>query len=247
MAAAVDRLVGASHLATQHEVHHRVRQHLGLDAKILHVRVKQRRANGVRHPSDPNLDARAVRDLCCDQSAHRGIDVRHRRLRQLHGGSAVPIDHKVDLALMDRTALVMRERQLLVHLNDELASDLNDGRLPQSGAAHVVVPVGILWPHLQHGDVDGWHVLPVVVRDLAQIDGNIMHNPLVSLATVISRVVPAEHREMGARRVLLQHGARPQRDARPDLHARQLAPPARKGLVKHIRLPMGDAVVDPVA
>ena len=109
--AGIQRLASARDDAGEVEIDDPVGEHLGVHAEVAHAALAQQRAHRVGHRSDADLQAAAVLDLRGDQLRDRAVVLRRRRVRDLGGGTIVPLDHEVDLALVHRVLEPVQVRQ----------------------------------------------------------------------------------------------------------------------------------------
>ena len=94
--------------------------------------------------------------------------------------------------------------------------------MPQVGGAEIEVAVLVHRTGLEDDDVRRGHEPPVVVGDLAEIDGDVVAAPLVVFLPVVAGEVQAERMDVIALGVGVQHGTRPHRQAVADLDVREL-------------------------
>ena len=94
---AVDRLFGAVDLSGHGNINKCVDIHLGMNAEILEVGVRDHRADRVGHPADTELKAGAVGNLLDDQPGHGLVNGRRRSRAHLGHRGIVPLHDHIDL------------------------------------------------------------------------------------------------------------------------------------------------------
>ena len=69
-----------------------------MDAEVAHATFEEKRAHGIGHGADPDLQARAVLNLRCNKPGHGAVSLRRSRVRKLGQRLTGPVDNEVDHA-----------------------------------------------------------------------------------------------------------------------------------------------------
>jgi hypothetical protein len=216
-------------------------------AEVAHAALEQRRADGVGHGADADLQAVAVRDLRGNQPADRDVGRARERVGQLRGRLAAAVDHVVHLAHVDAGLLAVDVRQAGARLDDDRLRALDDRAVPQVGCAQVEVAVLVDRAGLEDDDVDGRDEAAVVVRDLAEVHRQVAAAAGVVLFPVAAGEVQAHRVHVTAVGVRLMDCRRTHRQAVADLEVRDLVDPRRERPIEHVGLADAGAEVEPHA
>ena len=245
--ARVERLAGAGDAAGLVELDDAVGQHLGVHAEVADAAFQQQRADRIRHAADADLQAGAILDLGCDPARDGAVDLGRRRVRQLRGRLVVALDDVIDLADVNAVLLAEDVRQAAGHLDDHHLRALDDRAVPEIGGAEIEVAALVHRTGLENDDVHRINEAAVIVRQLAEVERQVVAPAGVVLLPVVAREMQAEPEEVFAGGIGLQHRTRLQRQAGADLYVLELVLAGGERRVEHVRLAQRHAVVEPHA
>src|SRR5690349_17368816 len=113
--------------------------------------------------------------------------------------------------------------------------------MPESGRPEVEPAILVQRTGLQDDDVDELEEPPVIVRDFAEVERNVVADSGVVLGAIVAAEVPTERVKMPPVRIRFQEGAWRDGETRADLDVDELVHARRQRLIEAIGLPERDA------
>jgi hypothetical protein len=130
-----------------------VGEHLSVDPEVANTAFEKQWAHCVRHGADPDLQAGAVLNLCCDEPGDGPIGIGGRQVGQLRQRVASTIDDVVDLAHMQPVFDAVDVGQRRMDLDNDDRCAWSHGAVPQVCGAEVEKSTFNDRARLDHHDV----------------------------------------------------------------------------------------------
>ena len=179
-----------------------------MDAKIAQGRLLQQRGDRIGHAANAHLQAGAIFDLLCDQGCYRAVNLRRFGIGQFGRWHIIALNHVIHLAAMHAHMRATHARRIGQRYDDESLGGFDGGGVPDIDWAKIEITLCVHRCCTEGGDVFTRDETAVVVRGFTKMAGQVIDQPLVMLAPIITRKIPVLAGEICPFRLLFQKGAR---------------------------------------
>jgi hypothetical protein len=115
---------------------------------------------------------------------------------KLRRRGGIAVDDVVDLADVYGVAVAMNIRHRRRHLDDERFGAFDQRPVPDSSGTEVDPAILVHWAGLEANEIDRVDETPVIVRDFAEVERNVVADSGVVLAVGVAAEVPVERVKM---------------------------------------------------